>query len=75
MQIPQQFRYPVESFILNGDIVHDTFVENSASSLKHLGDPRKKFLMLDAAADGSVDIDELNLLFKLVSIEDFSQWE
>jgi SAM-dependent methyltransferase len=43
------FRYPVESFILNGDIVHDTFVENSASSLKHLGDPRKKFLMLDLA--------------------------
>ncbi|WP_377475385.1 MAG: SAM-dependent methyltransferase [Microcoleus anatoxicus] len=43
------FRYPVESFILNGDIVHDTFVENSASSLKHLGDPRKNFLMLDLA--------------------------
>ncbi|MEZ2236258.1 SAM-dependent methyltransferase [Microcoleus sp.] len=43
------FRYPVESFILNGDIVHDTFVENYASSLKHLGDPRKKFLRLDLA--------------------------
>jgi len=36
-------------FILDGETVHNTFVENSASSLKHLGDPRKKFLMLDLA--------------------------
>ena len=36
-------------FILDGETVHDTFIQNSASSLKHLGDPRKKFLMLDLA--------------------------
>ncbi|XZN99659.1 MAG: class I SAM-dependent DNA methyltransferase [Microcoleus sp.] len=36
-------------FILDGETVHNTFVENSASSLKHLGDPRKKFLMVDLA--------------------------
>ena len=34
-------------FILDGETVHNTFIENSASSLKHLGDPRKKFFMLD----------------------------
>ena len=34
-------------FIQDGETVHNTFVENSASSLKHLGDPRKKFFMLD----------------------------
>jgi SAM-dependent methyltransferase len=43
------FRYPVESFILNGDIVHDTFIQQSPKFLKHLGDPRQKFLMLDLA--------------------------
>ena len=36
-------------FILDGETVHNTFVENSASSLKPLGDPRKKFFMLDLA--------------------------
>jgi hypothetical protein len=36
-------------FIHDGETVHNTFVENSASSLKHLGDPRKKFFMLDLA--------------------------
>ncbi len=34
-------------FILDGETVHDTFVQNSESSLKHLGDPRKKFFMID----------------------------
>jgi len=34
-------------FIHDGETVHNTFIENSASSLKHLGDPRKKFFMLD----------------------------
>lgn len=34
-------------FILDGETVHDTFVQDSASSLKHLGDPRKKFFMID----------------------------
>jgi len=36
-------------FIQDGETVHNTFVENSASSLKHLGDPRKNFFMLDLA--------------------------
>jgi SAM-dependent methyltransferase len=34
-------------FLHDGDTVHNTFLENSESSLKHLGDPRKKFFMLD----------------------------
>ena len=34
-------------FLHDGDTVHNAFLENSASSLKHLGDPRKKFFMLD----------------------------
>ncbi|AFZ07648.1 Methyltransferase type 12 [Oscillatoria nigro-viridis PCC 7112] len=41
------FRIPVESFILNGDIVHDAFIQDSTQSLKHLGDPRKKMVMVD----------------------------
>ena len=36
-------------FIQDGETVHNTFVENSASSLKHLGDPRKKFSLLNLA--------------------------
>jgi len=36
-------------FIQDGETVHNTFVENSASSLKHLGDPRKNFFILDPA--------------------------
>jgi trans-aconitate methyltransferase len=36
-------------FIQDGETVHNTFVENSASSLKHLGDPRKKFSPLNLA--------------------------
>ncbi|MEG4500489.1 SAM-dependent methyltransferase [Microcoleus sp. F10-C6] len=44
-----QYRFPVESFILNGEIVHDTFIQDSTQFLKHLGDPRKRFLMLDLA--------------------------
>jgi predicted TPR repeat methyltransferase len=36
-------------FILDGETVHNTFVDNSESTLKHLGDPRKKFFMLDLA--------------------------
>ncbi|XZN99660.1 MAG: SAM-dependent methyltransferase [Microcoleus sp.] len=43
------YRFPVESFILNGDIVNDTFIKESAPFLKHLGDPRQNFLMLDLA--------------------------
>jgi SAM-dependent methyltransferase len=43
------FRIPVESFILNGDIVHDVFLQDSTKSLKHLGDPRQKFWMVDLA--------------------------
>ncbi len=43
------FRPSVPGFILNGDIVHDTFIQESAQFLKHLGDPRKKFFMLDLA--------------------------
>jgi trans-aconitate methyltransferase len=34
-------------FLHDGDTVHNAFLENSASSLKHLGDPRKKFFMVD----------------------------
>ena len=41
------FRYPVESFILNGDIVHDTFIQESAQFLKHLGDPRQQKFWID----------------------------
>lgn len=41
------FRYPVESFILNGDIVHDTFLQESAQFLKHLGDPRQRKFWID----------------------------
>ncbi len=41
------FRIPVESFLLNGDIVHDAFIQDSTQSLKHLGDPRKKIVMVD----------------------------
>jgi SAM-dependent methyltransferase len=41
------FRPQVESFILNGDIVHDAFIQDSTQSLKHLGDPRKKIVMVD----------------------------
>ncbi len=41
------FRYPVESFILNGDIVHDAFIQESGKFLKHLGDPRQKSFRLD----------------------------
>lgn len=41
------FRYPVESFLLNGDIVHDTFLQDSAQFLKHLGDPRKQNFGID----------------------------
>ncbi len=43
------YRFPVESFILNGEIVHNTFIQDSTKYLKHLGDPRKRFLMLDLA--------------------------
>ena len=43
------FRPHVESFVLNGDIVHDTFLQDYAQFFKHLGDPRKRFLMLDLA--------------------------
>jgi trans-aconitate methyltransferase len=41
------FRPSAESFILNGDIVHDTFTQESAQFLKHLDDPRKKSFRLD----------------------------
>ncbi|MBD1826263.1 nodulation S family protein [Microcoleus vaginatus GB1-A2] len=41
------FRPQVESFILNGDIVNDAFIQDSTQSLKHLGDPRKKIVMVD----------------------------
>ena len=41
------FRSQVESFILNGDIVHDTFIQESAQFLKHLGDPRKQKFWID----------------------------
>ena len=41
------FRYQVESFILNGDIVHDTFIQESAQFLKHLGDPRQQKFWID----------------------------
>ena len=41
------FRYPVESFLLNGDIVHDTFIQESAQFLKHLGDPRQQKFWID----------------------------
>ena len=41
------FRYQVESFILNGDIVHDTFIQESAQFLKHLGDPRQRKFWID----------------------------
>ena len=41
------FRSQVESFILNGDIVHDTFIQDSAQFLKHLGDPRKQKFWID----------------------------
>ena len=41
------FRSQVESFILNGDIVHDTFIQESAEFLKHLGDPRKQKFWID----------------------------
>ncbi|TAG91103.1 MAG: methyltransferase domain-containing protein [Oscillatoriales cyanobacterium] len=43
------FRPSVEGFVLNGDIVHDTFIQDSAQFFKHLGDPRKKSLRLDLA--------------------------
>jgi trans-aconitate methyltransferase len=41
------FRPQVESFILNGDIVHDTFLQESAQFLKHLGDPRQQKFWID----------------------------
>ena len=41
------FRSQVESFILNGDIVHDTFLQESAQFLKHLGDPRQQKFWID----------------------------
>ena len=41
------FRPQAESFILNGDIVHDTFIQESAQFLKHLGDPRKQKFWID----------------------------
>ena len=41
------FRSQVESFILNGDIVHDTFIQESAQFLKHLGDPRQQKFWID----------------------------
>ncbi|WP_293125888.1 SAM-dependent methyltransferase [Microcoleus sp. bin38.metabat.b11b12b14.051] len=43
------YRFPVETFILNGEIVHNSFLQNYTKYLKHLGDPRKRFLMLDLA--------------------------
>ncbi len=43
------YRFPVDSFILNGNIVHDTFIQESAPFLKHLGDPRQKSFRLDLA--------------------------
>jgi len=43
------YRFPVESFILNGEIVNDTFIKESAPFLKHLGDPRQKNFRLDLA--------------------------
>ena len=36
-------------FIQDGETVHNTFVENSASSLKHFGDPRQNFSLLNLA--------------------------
>ena len=41
------FRYPVESSVVNGDIVHDIFLQDSALFLKHLGDPRKQKFWID----------------------------
>ena len=41
------FRPQAESFILNGDIVHDTFIQESAQFLKHLGDPRQQNFGID----------------------------
>ncbi|MFM9264328.1 class I SAM-dependent methyltransferase [Tychonema sp. BBK16] len=41
------FRHPAEKFILNGDIVHDAFVQESGTFLKHLGDQRQKSFRLD----------------------------
>ncbi|NJM59343.1 MAG: methyltransferase domain-containing protein [Oscillatoriales cyanobacterium RU_3_3] len=43
------FRYSAENFILNGDLVHDTFIQDSARFLQHLGDPRKKSFGIDLA--------------------------
>ena len=41
------FRYQVESSVVNGDIVHDTFLQESAQFLKHLGDPRQQKFWID----------------------------
>jgi SAM-dependent methyltransferase len=41
------FRPPAEGFVLNGDIVHDTFIQDSAQFFKHLDDPRKKSFSID----------------------------
>jgi predicted TPR repeat methyltransferase len=41
------FRFQGESFILNGDIVHDTFIQDSAQFLKYFGDPRKQKFWID----------------------------
>ena len=41
------FRLPVPSAIVKGDIVHDTFLQESAQFLKHLGDPRQKNFGID----------------------------
>jgi Methyltransferase domain len=41
------FRPSVPGFILNGDIVHDTFIQDSAQFLKHLSDPRKQNFGID----------------------------
>ena len=43
------YRFDNETFIINGDLVHNTFIQESGQFLKHLGDPRKRFLMLDLA--------------------------
>lgn len=36
------YRFKLDSFILDGDTVHDLFIREGLPGLKHLGDPRKR---------------------------------
>jgi trans-aconitate methyltransferase len=48
LMVHYRFQLESESFIrLSGDTVHDTFIQDSAQFLKHLGDPRQQKFWID----------------------------